>query len=82
VLIIDDDSKEKNIVSFRSHSFSDDVSFGMQNLINALKENGYPLYNCMIFWFNVEQNNYIYIGNDPIPIDLYIYFSPMAMNKV
>ena len=82
MLVINEDSKEKNIVSFYKPTFADDVSFGMHDLISELKKIGYPMQCCMIFWFNLERNHYIYIGNDPISPDLYIYFSVVAMGKV
>ena len=82
MLLINEDTNEKNIVVFSDMSFIDDDSFGMHNMICAFKEYGHKMKNCMIFWFNLERNQYIYIGNDPIPNDLYICLSPLAMNKV
>lgn len=82
VLIINEDTNEKSVVVFSNPRFACEASFKLNGLIDELKENGQPMHNCMIFNFNPERKHFIFLGNDPFPIDIDINFCFESKNKV
>ena len=82
MFLINEDTNEKNIYRYYSPDFSDQTDFCLYGLLATLKEEGNPIENCMIFWLDYETKNYIFVGNDPIPQELHICFSPRILKKV
>lgn len=75
-------ASEKQILCFQSPIFADEFSFCIYDLINFLKLNWQELVNSMIFWFDFERKCYIYLGNDPLPSDMWIMFNKEYGKKV
>jgi len=72
-LLYNEDTNEKKNFNFYFASFADDSSFCLYDLLEILKVKGNPIDNCMIFWFDYDNDYYIYVSNDPKWI--FAYFS-------
>ena len=84
IFLINESTNQNRIYKFDTPDFADKESFNINGLLSNLKqaEHCLELIDSMIFWLDYDMGYYVFLGNDPVPIDMFIYFNRKIDKKV